>query len=97
MIKLPFVRLVDDLNKYSLMGDAFIVVSSFIYFCFVFVFPFPSLLQCLNSLKPFSGLDGVQVSLSVIRWNSQISDNRGMIFRGFVYNVSQLECISYCY
>lgn len=44
--------------------------------------------QDLNKLKAFGAVEGVQVSLSVYRWQGQIPEQTGMIFRGFVYKVS---------
>ncbi len=44
-------------------------------------------LQDLNQLKAFGGVEGVQVSLSVCRWQEQVASYPGMEFRGFVYKV----------
>ena len=44
----------------------------------------------LNQLKPFCGIEGVQFSMSVTKWDSQIPQYPGMDLRGFVYGVSHL-------
>jgi hypothetical protein len=44
----------------------------------------------LNLLKPFCGIEGVQFSMSVTKWDSQIPQHPGMDVRGFVYGVSDL-------
>ena len=43
--------------------------------------------QDLNQLKPFCGIEGVQFSMSVTKWDSHIPQYPGMEFRGFVYGV----------
>ena len=55
---------------------------------FKLYFSLPPGTQDLNKLKAFGGVEGVRVSLSVSRWQAQISDSSGMVFRAFVYNVS---------
>lgn len=47
----------------------------------------------LNKLKAFGAVEGVQVSLSVYRWQGQIPEQTGMIFRGFVYK-NELNALS---
>ena len=44
----------------------------------------------LNQLKPFCGIEGVQFSMSVTKWDSQIPQYPGMDLRGFVYGVRRL-------
>lgn len=41
----------------------------------------------LNQLKPFCGIEGVQFSMSVTKWDSHIPQYPGMEVRGFVYRV----------
>ncbi|XP_064384704.1 uncharacterized protein LOC135333633 [Halichondria panicea] len=47
----------------------------------------------LNQLKAFGGVEGVQVSLSVCRWQEQVASYPGMEFRGFVYK-NELNALS---
>ena len=50
----------------------------------------------LNQLKPFCGIEGVQFSMSVTKWDSQIPQHPGMDVRGFIYGVS--DCVFlYCF
>ena len=46
----------------------------------------------LNQLKPLCGIEGVQISMSVTKWDNQFSQYPGMNLRGFVYKVS--HCIA---
>ena len=49
----------------------------------------------LNQLKPFCSIEGVQFSMSVTKWDSQIPQYPGMDLRGFICGVSGCVIVYY--
>ena len=49
----------------------------------------------LDQLKPLCDIEGVQISMSVTKWDSQVPQHPGMNVRGFVYGVS--HCFTHCH
>ena len=50
----------------------------------------------LNQFKQFCGIEGVQFSVSVIKWDSHIPQYPGMAFRAFIYGVNIFMYYSMC-